>query len=242
MIDFVFVYSRMGIMGGEIESSVRSLRKFFQGEHRIFVVGDNPRIPGVRHIPANRVTDNRFPKALDASRKLELICNYKEISEDFVYMYDDIILLRKATFDDFSVVRAQDHISDPSTYWNGKRKPSSQWTTVFNATINDLKSRKLALWNYETHLPRVFNKENMRILLDEFHLLTQPRMIPTLYFNRFFLAPYETLAENPTVKIGLYEPHIKSWIEKYIPGHLFLNYDNKGYTEDLKKYLKTLLA
>lgn len=242
MTDFVYVYSRLGAVGDEILTSIKSVRKFFSGECRVFVVGDDPKIPGIIHLPAERIGNTRFPKAKDAARKLDLIAHNPDISEDFIYMYDDIVLLRKCRREDFEVVIAVDYVSKIDTYWDGKRKPSSVWRTVFMSTIHTLRNNGLPTWNYETHLPRMLNKEKVAYIIKTFDLIAIPHLFATLYFNFYHKAPYETLDDNESVKMGLYSPHEKRWIDENLPGHLFLNYDNCGYTEYLREYLKKLTA
>jgi len=243
MTHFVYVYSKLGVKGGELESSVASIRKFYRGDdYKIFVIGDDPHLKGgVVHYTCHRIENKRYPKALDAARKLQFICDNSAINEDFIYMYDDILLLKPCTWADFDVVRAMDLVTKLDKYWSGRVRPSSVWRVIFALTLHVLKENGKPQWNYETHLPRVFNKTKLREVIATYKCLDQPRMMATLYFNHFHSAPYEMLKENPSVKCGLYEPHVYQWIEKNVPGHLFLNFDNKGYTEDLQKYIKKKL-
>jgi hypothetical protein len=66
-------------------------------------------------------------------------------------------------------------------------------------------------------------------------------LFASLYFNTFFIAPDESLVQNTNIKAGLYDPHEAGWIQRNVPGKLFLNYDNIGLNEHLKTFIKNLL-
>ena len=85
---YPFIYSQFGTR--ELELSVASIRKFFDGESTIFVFGDNPNIEGVTHVPMERLPN----KHEDQVNKLKAAINRDDIPEEFVWMMDDIYFLK----------------------------------------------------------------------------------------------------------------------------------------------------
>ena len=241
MTHFVYVYIKQGVMWDELMYSIMSIRKFFNGEHKIFVVGDRPGIPGVSHIPVARVHGGRNPKAQDSIAKLQLIADNKQINEDFVYMYDDIVLLKPCTEEDLKVTRAIDYVPKPGTYFSPRARPSKTWINLWLRTMITLQKEGLPTWNYETHLPRWYNKTNVSSIIQRFNLKNDPMLFASLYYNTLNLAPYEALVTSQTIKAGVYEPHEPLWIQRNVNGKLFLNYDNAGLNEHLRRYIKNLL-
>ena len=219
----------------EIYYSILSVRKYFKGEYKIFVVGDRPKIPGIIHVPHKRIPNSR---AHDITSKIQKIIGTPEINDDFLYMYDDQIFLKNCSIEDFKHPRAVDLVVKPGMYFGPNAKPSGKWVKLFLKTMKTLQLEGLPTWNYETHTPRLFNKINMDGLISKYNITENTYLISTLYYNNFELAPYTTLAQDPGFKVGLYEPHEMKWIEKNVPGHTVLSYDNNALNDNLRKFIK----
>jgi len=243
-LHFVYVYINPesgGPIWRELYYSVKSVKKFFKGlPYEIFVVGDAPRIKGVNHIPCERIKGQSNAKAMDATKKLRKIVDSGTINDDFIYMYDDIIFLKDLTVDDFTPIVANNHVKDINDYWGNGRKPSDNWIQVFNKTILKLKYHNLPTFNYETHLPRLLNKERITKILDQYKLEDNLYMFSTLYFNTFYTSPDVCLKENETIKADITIPYEEHRLDKYIKGRKFLNYNDMGLNHPLQKYIKKL--
>ena len=263
MTHFVYVYAKQGTMWDQVVSyvgeearftkggpdelyySIMSLHKFFQGPKKIFVVGDKPNIRGVIHIKHDRITKVPHPKAADSFAKLKIICNHPDINEDFVYMHDDMVVLKPCKEADFRVLRANDLILSPGTYFGPKDRQSSKWKQFFMLTMTILKKEGLPMWNYETHLPRLFTKSRVMEIINKYDLEKPTQKAQTLfaslYYNNYFDEPQQVLSVKTNIKLGVYGPHTETWFKNNAPGKLFLNYDNSGLNNHLKKYVKQLL-
>lgn len=245
-VHFVYVYincdhNQGGPMWRELYYSVKSIHKFFKGSpFKIFVVGDHPKIKGVTHIPCDRIKGKMNAKAFDATKKLLKIAYSKEINEDFIYMYDDIILLKTVTINDFTPIVAHDHVEDIKSYFGRGRKPSDEWIKPFNRTITKLKFCNLPTFNYETHLPRYFNKEKVEHIIKKFKLEDYVYMFSTLYFNTHYPKPDILIRGNMTIKADITIPYEDYHMDKYIKGRKFLNYNDMGLNKSLMKYIKNL--
>jgi hypothetical protein len=243
-LHFVYVYINPesgGPIWRELYYSVKSVQKFFKGlPYQIFVVGDNPKIKGVNHIPCERIKGKTNAKALDATKKLRKIVDSDTINDNFIYMYDDIVFLKNLTVDDFTPIIAHNHVRDINDYWGRGRKPSDNWIQVFNKTILKLKYHNLPTFNYETHLPRLLNKERVTEVLDKFKLEDNLYMFSTLYFNTFYTNPDILLKENEYIKADITIPYEDHNLDKYMKGRKFLNYNDMGLNKSLQRYIKKL--
>jgi hypothetical protein len=242
MTHFVYVYCKQPAIWEEINYSVMSIRKFFKGDYKIFIYGDDPRIKGTHIIPTQRVVSMKYAKTVDINSKILKMANNPDINEDFVYLYDDIILLKPCTEEDFKPTRAIDYVKKPGQYFGPNPKPSQTWIEQFVKTMTILKREDLPTWNYETHLPRWYNKNEINQIFSKYKLSENSLLFASLYFNNFNIAPFESINANTSIKAGLYDPHETRWIEENVPGKLFMNYDNAGLNENLKKFIKKILA
>lgn len=240
MTHFVYVYAKQPAIWEELSYSILSIKKFFKGDFEIWVYGDDPRIRGVHWVKTERVVSIRGSKTLDINSKLLKISQNSLLPENFVYLYDDIIILRSCTEEDFKPSRAIDHVPKPGVYFGPGAKPSHEWISQFVKTLTILKEEKLPTWNYETHLARWYNREKVQQMVTKYNLLEEPLLFASLYFNNFCKEPDETIFTNPDLKVGIYDPHEIKWLERNVPGKLMLNMDNVGLNEALKKYIKNM--
>lgn len=239
-ISFVYVWVKAPAVWNELIMSIRSIKKFYKGNYNVFVVGDNPELKGVTHVPATLINGFAYCRSMDIANKLKIICNTPEITNNFIFMYDDIILLKKVTLEQLKYTIAHDKVDNYDTYFRPGQgvMPSARWRTLFTQTMFQLQKRNLPMYNYETHLPRLLNKERLKYVIDRFDLNTQPYLFNSLYFNTFFSKPDIELRTNGKVKAGVYRPYDNPRsLERELDNKLFLNYDDRGLNNMLKKYI-----
>lgn len=241
-----FVYVWVNTDGNalrDLQTSVRSVRKFFYGKPTIFIVGDTSNIKKVNHINTTIIKNFKQAKAIDAAYKLKLIAENTSIHNDFVYIYDDIIFLKIINYKTLSRIIANDYVNDYKTYFVGSSlKPDPRYLYLFNKTHDLLIKHNLPQYNYETHLPRVLNKQRVLELIDKFDLLNQPLLFNTLYFNYYCNKPEATLRDNiPDYKFGAYWPRSELTISEGIKKATFLNYNDAGLNDELKTEIRKTL-
>ena len=101
----------------ELSQSVRLLRKF-SNVRNIYVVGDDPRLPDITHIPF--IQQDR--KEINIWKKVLAGCFIEDMSEKFLFMNDDHFLTRGT---DFPLVHGE--------------RPSECSEQYFNAMVNTSK-------------------------------------------------------------------------------------------------------
>jgi hypothetical protein len=182
--DIVYVWVNAGPHATtDLRYSLRSLEDNWLGQFQVTIVGDNP--PGATgfwHLPMDRLPDPHLPKALDAVRKMQAICNARHIGERFAYWYDDVYLLRPVDTAFLERRVATQEITKDMVIKGGARKHAQQVLRTAQVLFDAGFKR---VWNYETHTPRVFEKRKMQEVLDLYRPAGNRLLLPTLYFNHF---------------------------------------------------------
>ncbi len=74
----------------ELRFSLRSVSKNLSNVGKVFIVGECPDyLKNVIHIPASDIFDSAINADGNMTHKLLLVCNNKELSDDFLFMNDD---------------------------------------------------------------------------------------------------------------------------------------------------------
>ena len=156
MTDVVIPYVDSFSKFGELKYALRSIEKNLQGEYRVVIVGDLPAwCTNVRHIKSKRVSIGSGSNLNDLIRKMQLTVEDKEISSAFLRWYDDVYLLKPTYigFFDYHYV-----IGDLP---KNKPKRSEIYRHQLWETQEVLRNCGVSVLNCETHLPRIFFKENI---------------------------------------------------------------------------------
>lgn len=240
-IHFVWVYAQSPARWREVRHSIASVKKYCKQPYELFVVGDHTGImKDVRHILMKKQGD----RANDISLKLRRIISTPEINDDFVYMYDDQVFLKDFRYGDLNVVRAMEPFKDFDSI-KEVRKKSGVWWGLMKDTFKRLQKETGSdkqLYNYETHFPRVYNKERLKEVMDTFNMDTAKYLLASLYFNTYYDAPDELLSEVP-LKASFYAPtNNNDRIAERTHGRLVLNYNDAGLNEELKAFIKNVTS
>jgi hypothetical protein len=166
----------------DLKYTLRSINQMWKGLYRVVLIGDKPtHLTGFKHLPMERTNDAHLPRALDAVRKIQAAIDCKEIQQRFVWTYDDIIFLRPVGMDDLTLrVGMYELTPDHMGYGSGGHRQAMR------KTYQALKDRGLRrVYNYETHMPRVYEKRRLQEIIDIYRPASNRLLIPTLYFNHF---------------------------------------------------------
>ena len=187
-MDIVYLVKE-GAYNLELIYSVRSVCKNLPFK-RIWFIGGCPEgiLPDM-YYPFRRISNI---KTRNTAKMYELICGINEISDDFMLFNDDFFIMNQI-----------DEL--PPRYWQTLKDKvalmkqiygSTRWATLLEIASDALKEKQYEQYNFELHVPMVFNKEKLARTIRKFPDIPCKR---SLYGNMYKL--YETGLERPDGKI-----------------------------------------
>lgn len=145
----------------ELRYSLRSLKNI--PHRKVWIYGGCPGwVKGVKHVPMIQDKGNKWN---NTSFMLREICKNDEITEDFIWFNDDFYVAKPITELDYYYDR---HLSDrvkdfiKRDVWARRSKYSIRLSNAERA----LRMRHQSTWNYELHVPIIFNRKKV-LALDE---------------------------------------------------------------------------
>jgi len=234
---FVYPYMAQLAQGQELKYSIRSLCKYVKFDFDVVIVGDKPSWYNGKHIQTGQVRNINFAKAYDIAKKIKAICESDLVSNDFIYMYDDVYCVNDCQLSDFQKVIAMDYLAPnpKKTKFGG----SGKWMQLLTDTRKLLQMENV--WSYETHLPRMFNKGHLELVMNSYNLLNKPLLISTLYFNELFEKPDVVLVNDNKYKAGVFQKMTTAQIEATCKGKLWMNNTENAWNSNLDRFLLSLL-
>lgn len=179
-----------------------------------------------------------FENFYDVLNKLYLMAHDESVSEKFVLMYDDILLIKPINlYEELDIKVAETH------YLTNKKAYDRQglkWTQTVMKAWEYCKDRARPRFSYETHLPRVFDKTLLRRVFELYPIEDQtvPYAPSTLYFNLFYNVPDIRLDKENNIKAGFYatrrddpwafSARTKEKIDSAVKNKTWVNYNNMG--------------
>ncbi len=243
MIDLVYQYITSSVWE-ELRYSLRSVQEHFKGEHRIWIVGDKPEwIQNINHIPHLRDNKIQLTNCFDACSKMELVVNHPDITDDFVYMYDDIYLLKDNSREqmEYPLYAVQDLAIIVNRILRTKHQRMK-----FN-TIDLLVPLGLPGMNFENHLPKPINKMLMKETLSRYNCKENRLLFSTLYFNTFFAdIPPVMLQKDDEVKAECFGSE-SNWgyrnmplkqLDQFLATKRYLSHNDRGLDPVMKKWIE----
>lgn len=233
VIDVVY---KLGIgskwQDNELRYSLRSLEQNFENLGNVFIVGNRPNwLQNVIFIPA--LDPYKANKDANLINKLILACYHKELSEEFLNMSDDMILLQKRSYDDFKVPYTSNSIANfvPNQKLN-------KWQTRIKATIDILKERHYRYDIFEAHCPYLIRKKDYpTVMLKYAYGEGIGYCGNTLYYNTMRITGKEK-ANQDVLKLQQENTYEK--IKKECENKLFLNFNQGATNNDLKRFLSVM--
>jgi len=234
---FVYPYMAQLAQGQELKYSIRSLCKYVNFDFDVVIVGDKPNWYNGKHIQTGKVRGINFAKAFDINYKLKAMCESELISDDFIYLYDDVYCVNECSLEDFKKVIAMDYLAEKPK--QTKQGGSSKWMQLLTDTRKLLQVKEA--WSYETHLPRMFNKKHLAMVMDSYNIFNKPLLISTLYFNELFDKPDVVLVNENKYKAGIFQKMTTAQIAKACEGKLWMNNTENAWGSGLDNFLLSLL-
>lgn len=189
----------------------------------------------------NKYKKKHYEMYFDVLNKIYLISQDTSLGENVLYGYDDVLLLKPV--DDQKILGGRVAMMH---YKEGKKifdANVTKWGRTATRAFGILRTLNRPLWDYETHLPRMLNRRQLKIMFSAFP--PDQEVIPyapsTLYYNLFYNKPDEKIYKENKIKAGFYGTRSKELVDfadypctdiddikKYAKGKLWLNYNNNG--------------
>lgn len=190
--------------GHELRLAVEGWHQFFREPHLIVVIGDNPRIRGVKHIPFPRVPaiKGQYHPHLDIAAKFAFIIRaYRDLFDGFIFSCDDYYAVNDFSFEDVCVLKVM-----PDTLPTELNETAENlWRRDMARTGHLCAKEGFGLRNYTTHLPQYFQFDKLQNIIDRYNLTSESKVIESLYFNIYYKdVPADILDGNDRWKFGVY--------------------------------------
>ena len=229
MTQFVWFWVPGPDNGLELELSIRSVERNFKGKAKITVVGtkpswytghfiDVPPFKGIREA----ITRRPFR---DTQHKIMQCVNHPEIDEKFVWIMDDVYLLKPTSLAELATPR-----HDPWYKVNNKTVWHQQIRITFAALAKHGKSKL----QYGTHLPHVFEKENLRECFAQYDYPRQLLLFEILHGNH--IHNHESAIPYTGFLKRLLKPVSHQKLDMI--GENVLNYQSRVWNSTMRDWLK----
>lgn len=160
----------------QLRYSLRGVVKHLKNYGNIYVVGVNPRLNNVIHIPyVDKVSEYRNA-AHNIAEKLLAAAAFPGISQRFLYMADDYFLLQDIDAEQYPY------------YTNGSLKELAQTQNSWYANLVMATSKALAAegkgqHNFNLHAPFIYDKDELPRVYNAFDWRKRGLLIKSLYGN-----------------------------------------------------------
>lgn len=219
----------------EIRFSLRSIEKHGLDAGNIFVVGEKPSFISdkIIHIPALDIYNPMVNADGNIAHKVGLACADNRISEDFLFINDDHILLKPVNLKSIPYYHKGD-LNSTNTYppeWFGV----NYWRSRLKYTRDQLNFKGLTAYNFDCHVPMVINKLKFTNALSHFPIgegigLT----MKSLYGNSIASTDWKLLQGQKKV---VFTPMLVEQIKGYLNHCQFMAFNDNGLNKSLKIWL-----
>lgn len=213
----------------ELRYCLRSLSRHFEELGQVWIVGHCPKwLHNVRHIPAD---DPSRVKDANILAKIELACREPDLSERFLFVSDDQVLLRPLHWDQLGPYFWDD--LSRRTAWN------TRWLKRLRATRDWLGSNGHPALHYDTHVPVPMEKRAFLDLADRGRVSWTEGdgvCVNTWYFNQIAVPSRQMGARKATVEAARSAQELRG----QLAGRWFLGFNDTGFTPELRVLLDGL--
>lgn len=246
-IPIIYIYKESPAAWQELKYSLRSLRNL-KFKHKVYIVSDT--LPDwIKNITWIQSEPNNSSRYLDVSNKIFQIANQFPTGVNVIFMYDDQYFIKP--------LYAPEKLDITKYYLTLGPRPmptTNNWHKLLTRSLEHLIKAFHPSYNYETHLPRYVNLDDVFNAYKEFPILKYNLQRWTIIanhalFNRFdsleLLNFKPELLNVKSIKAGFYgyssEFSFSSASDKEILSAVenkwILNHNDDGLTDALKNYL-----
>lgn len=238
----VIPYFAKAAQGNELSLAVKGWEQFFKTPHRIIIVGDEPNILGVEHIPCPRAKarKNQYQVHLDLAAKFLAAMNENPAEPGFIYSCDDYYAVNKFILDDVKTLKVMpDTMPNKTDYFN-----PNPWRRDYAKTGTLCYKEGLGRRNWTTHTPQYFEADKMRELIERYDLLEQSHVIESLYFNTYHKNDIAyIMGYNNPFKLSVdFRPLDRAALHEAFSNRIWVNNSENGWSRELEEELTEYYA
>lgn len=241
-LSVVIPYVKKLAQGDELKYALRGWDRHFKENFNLVIIGDRePWMSDQVHvIEAKRMSEN---PPIDIANKMLLAIESELVSKKFVWTNDDQYLVSPVMMADLETLKCTGRLEK-------KALSGSLYLENKARTFRILKEvkGKDPIWDYSTHFPFVFKKEDLASLINEFELTKQAMLIATLYYNMVypFFIPYnletQNALEHDNLKAGVYRPNADlKRLRRLIPWKKVIGNSERGYSKEFMLIVQEML-
>jgi len=226
-MQFVWVYWEGGAALDELRYSMRSVEQNYQGKVKLTIVGDRPIWFDGHVIPQPKIKtkDRGFQKGLrDVLSKMETISRHPDIQDEFVWMMDDVFMVKPCTRLDLTTARAAPQI---------QRKRGNRWQAIKTNTAARLERNGYTTYDYGTHLPHHVEKAKLAEMFETWKPLEQLFLWEVVYGNIYRGKPQSHQPFLRRTKARESDATYTRWSRR----HHFFNLAKAGWGHSIRNWL-----
>lgn len=214
----------------ELRFSLRSVVKNLRGVRNIVVVGNRPDwIDSVLHIPARDVFNPSENADGNIISKVLRACRHKDVSDDFLFINDDHLILKPIAAIDVPPFHKGDMTTFSAKYWQ-----LNFWRKRLRRTMEILVHRGLPALHYDCHTPIVFNKKRFEEVVKKYAYYDGiGYTMKSLYGNEVY--KQGTLLQGHKKMIAT--PHKLDELNRMLENPGFLSFNDNGLNFAFKWWL-----
>jgi hypothetical protein len=229
-IDVVYVLgSGSNWRNNEIRFSLRALEKNLRQYRNIYIIGEKPEfVKNIIHIPhpdelgINNADGNIIRKVLRA-------CQEPNLSENFLFINDDHLIMKEVNAADIPPYRKMDMAKLPDSYFQ-----DNSWRGRLFRTRNILLKAGYPSYHFDCHTPIVFNKNLFPEVMKLFSYAKDTGYtMKSLYGN----VVHPDAPELHGRKVVIFRPYVLKDIIEKVKGRGFVAYNDDGLKMPMKQWL-----
>lgn len=210
----------------EIKQSVKLLKKHTKF-NKLWIIGEPVEIKGVDYtfIPFTETstrTNNVF-------RKIVEVCSNYDISENFLYMMDDVFIIKDIDIENYPLY----HSGDLKDY-----PPINNYNIELNNTKKFLIKNKKPFLHFGVHCPIVYNKKKI-LELDEFYW-QEVNKINNQLNPRILYGNYTNGNKVFTRDCKLIRDYSMEELKTVLKDKKWFSIGSRSYTGNIKKFIEDL--
>ncbi|MGL5682571.1 MAG: hypothetical protein ACRDDZ_05875 [Marinifilaceae bacterium] len=230
----VIPYKKAEKQGDELLVTIHGWLRYFQDPMVILVVGDKEDYfeeMGIIHLESECQTDN---PPLDIVKKLSMVTAMYPDYDEIIVTNDDIYPVNPFGVDEIRLLKCtgmlHEKINAGSLYQRNKER-----------TLALLSANNLPTYNYDTHLPMVYDTEKLMALFRKHDMNNEAYLLSSLYFNTYFpdRIPFKLDIRTDNFKCGVYRLNPDyGFIRECLKTKIWFNHSQQAYTPELLNLIK----